>query len=605
MSTKKSSPRGKQGQTGPAKDTGAGKKRKSAGFIETSGYKPNWLETGPLSPEMLPDAVPNEESRLTTDEYDALQQSLRQFYEQEGLEEPEVQPASTDSEVKEPSGDAGDDDEDVRVEAEETPEFVDDETVRAAEAEKVTDVELPALPEEVVEEDGAPEVETLPHPAPPEPWIEPLLHREETAEEVPLLSPSPYLAEPEASDTAADTFIDPIWDAEPEAEETQMPAAPAVPGEPARAPKRKTEKPHHRGAIALFILSLLLFGAAALNYFVNPFTRLALGSASLARPLASPSTGSPRSGSGTWCVRGNFQATSAAPLRLIDSGAEGDILAEDNIYSLEHIIGVPGSYEWQVIDCENTDLVFPEAPAWVTTTEPDQPVTFIFDSNQREDRLFFPIPYVVSAVDSADDYQIVGSFQEWNPDDPAGRLNPISLGLYQQVRRIARAGDYQGYVVAGDEDLAIDAYGRTTQPIPFSFQTDRNGDFVVFLVDTDRGRASVMYDMPPVFTSLAFGNGYRLLSLALTILASLLLLGLLLRFLVLNNRNLQLESGCPNCGYHELMRIARRPSDRLLHMFGIPAYRYRCRHCTWEGMRLSDEGATISPGAVTATNTRF
>lgn len=602
MSTKKSSPRGKQGQTGPAKDTGAGKKRKSAGFIETSDYKPNWLETGPLSPEMLPDALPNEESRLTTDEFDALQQSLRQFYEQEGLKEPEAQT----SDAAQEAGSQGDEaDEMAPVEAKDAPEFIDDLAVVVTEAEHLDEEEVPLPSNEAIEADVSPEVEPLPPPAPPEPWIEPLLHREETGEEIALVSPSPFLAEPEVSDPAADTFIDPIWDAEPEAEETQMPAAPAVAGERASTPKRKTEKPHHRGVIVLFILSLLLIGAATLIYFVNPFTRLALGSASLARPLASPSTGSPRSGSGSWCVQGDFQAASATPLRLIDSGAEGDILAEDNVYSLEHVIGAPGAYEWQVIDCENTDLVFPEAPAWVTTTEPDQPVTFIFDSNQREDRLFFPIPYVVSAVDSADNFQIVGSFQEWNPNDPAGRLEPISIGLYQQVRRIARAGDYQGYVVAGDEDLAIDAYGRTTQPIPFSFQTDRNGDFVVFLVDTDRGRASVMYDMPPVFTSLAFGNGYRLLSLALTILASLILLGLLLRFLILNNLNLQLESGCPNCGYHELMRIARRPSDRLLHMFGIPAYRYRCRHCTWEGMRLSDDGATISPGAVTATNTRF
>ena len=46
-----------------------------------------------------------------------------------------------------------------------------------------------------------------------------------------------------------------------------------------------------------------------------------------------------------------------------------------------------------------------------------------------------------------------------------------------------------------------------------------------------------------------------------------------------------------------LMRISRRSSDRLLHVFGIPAYRYRCRNCTWEGTRLSEAGRSISPGA--------
>lgn len=604
MSTKKSSPGGKQGQTGPGDQAGAGKKRKSAGFIETSGYKPNWLETGPLSPEMLPDAVPNEESRLTTDEYEALQQSLQHFYQEEGIESPEARPLETGSEVESAA---------VPVAPDEAEAVVADEVATMLEPEAVVAEEAPALPEEIMTEalteDAA---QGLPvSPPPPDPWIEPLLHREETADELARSDLSLMPPQPVAADPAADTFVDPIWDAEPDtvADASGQPvaAAPAVEsrGDRKDAPKSRITKRRSRVSTALFVFSLLLFGTAALIYFVNPFTRLALGSASLARPLASPATGSPRSGSGNWCVRGDFPAASAAPLRLIDSGADGDILAEDNVFSLEHTIAEPGSYEWQVVDCNDAALVFPEVPAWVTTTEPDQPVTFIFDSNQREDRLFFPIPYVVSAIDSAADYQIVGSFQEWQPNDPAGRLEPISPGLYQQVRRIARAGDYEGYVVAGDEARAIDAYGRTTRPIPFSFQTDRNGDYVVFLVDTDRGRASVMYDMPPVFTSLAFGNGYRLLSLALAVLASLLLLSLLIRYLILNNRKLQLESGCPNCGHHELMRIARRSGDRFLHLFGIPAYRYRCRHCTWEGTRLSEEGATISPGAVTAANTRF
>lgn len=600
MSTKKSSSSGKQGQSGSGKESGAGAKRKSAGFIETSGFKPNWLETGPLSPEMLPDSMPNEELPLTTDEYEALRQSLQQFYQEEGIEVPEALPMAAEPEV-ESAPESADPDESQAI-------TTTDEAVMT-EPEAVVAVESPALPEEVVAREVVQEPDAI--PPPPDLWIEPLLHREETADEPVRGGSSLMDSQPIAADPAGDVFVDPIWDAEadPMAEVSARPAE-AIPTvdnkrDRKRAPKSRAAKHRSRMANMLFIFGLLLFGAAALIYFVNPFTRLALGSASLARPLASPTTGSPRSGSGNWCVQGNFQSAAAAPLRLIDSGADGDILAEDNVFSLDQVIEDPGSYEWQVVDCDNQTLAFPEAPAWVMTTEPNQPVTFIFDGNEREDRLFFPIPYVVSATDSAANFQIVGNFQEWNPDDPAGHLEQISPGLYQQVRRIARAGDYEGHVVAGDKDLAIDAYGRTTRPIPFSFQTDRNGDYVIFLVDTDRGRASVMYDMPPVFTSLAFGNGYRLLSLALAILASLIWLGLLLRYLILNNRTLQLESGCPNCGRRELMRIARHPSDRFLHVFGIPAYRYRCRHCTWEGTRLSEEGATISSGIETAANTRF
>lgn len=287
-------------------------------------------------------------------------------------------------------------------------------------------------------------------------------------------------------------------------------------------------------------------------------------------------------------------------MALADGGAGGDLLAEDGIFSIDHRIAQPGAYEWQVMDCENPDLLFPPAPAWVKTTAADETVTFTFDSQERADPLFFPIAYVVSATDAVEEFQLVGSFQDWNPDDPSGRLDQINIGLYQQVRRIARAGNYEGYVIAGDRRQAIDAYGRTTEPIPFSFETDRNGDYVVFLVDTDRGRASVIYDMPSLLSSLSYGRGHLILSLSLAGLSLALLLGLLVRYLVLHNRRLQLESGCPRCGRPELMRIARRPSDRFLHRFGIPAYRYRCRHCTWEGMRLSESGETVSPGISTS-----
>ena len=109
-----------------------------------------------------------------------------------------------------------------------------------------------------------------------------------------------------------------------------------------------------------------------------------------------------------------------------------------------------------------------------------------------------------------------------------------------------------------------------------------------------------MYDMPPLITSLAYGKGHLFLSLALAGLALALLLGLLFRFVIMRNKRLRMEAGCPRCGEQELMRIARRSADRFLHLIGIPAYRYRCRNCTWEGTRLSDEGATISPGVTIA-----
>ena len=140
----------------------------------------------------------------------------------------------------------------------------------------------------------------------------------------------------------------------------------------------------------------------------------------------------------------------------------------DRVYSLEYAIASPGNYRWQVVGCDEPTRTFPAAMAWLTTSEPNQLVTFIFDSTERADRLFFPIPYVVSAVDGVEEYHVVGSFQDWIADDASGRLEPISSGLYQQVRRIARSGSYETYVIAGDEEQAIDAYGRTTEPVSYT-----------------------------------------------------------------------------------------------------------------------------------------
>ncbi|WP_374688828.1 choice-of-anchor X domain-containing protein [Promineifilum sp.] len=574
MSTAKSSkPDGSKKNADPAKPE-SGKKSKSTGFLESSGFKPTWLETGPLSPDGLPDPILIDQSQLTADEFAALQEELQRLYSQEAREE------ATDAE--QPA----------------TPPAAD-----------VASSETAAM-------EGAPGTVTAEAAAPDEHLPAPL----ETA----------ILPEPESTTRPIETAIldaAAVFDA-PEPEPTQAPDLPpsplseepdgalplTFPQEPQESttheprvarPRRGPQFQRSRSTVALLTLSLLLLATAALIYFVNPFTRLALGMASLARPAEPAGVAPPRSADREWCLQGEFLDGSAAAPRLLDDGTGGDVLARDGVYSLDYTLQEPGVYHWQVVNCVDASLVYPTAPAWVTTDQPG-PVTFVFDSNESADRLFFPIPFVVSAIDDVTDYRLIGNFQEWNPDDTSGRLEPISSGLYQQVRRMARPGSYEGYVIAnGDPDLAIDAYGRTTEPIPFSFETQRNGEYIIFLVDIDHGRASVMYDMPRLVTRLAFGNGYRWLSLALSGLALLLLLGLLVRALILGNPRLRLEAGCPRCGEQELLRIARRSSDRFLHRLGFPAYRYRCRHCTWEGMRLSDEGKSVSPGASITQVSRF
>ncbi len=584
-------------------DPRTGKKPKSAGFIESSDFKPNWLETGPLSPDMLPEPPAAEDTPLTPDEFDALQASLKRFYEEvsddelpePGAAEPD-EPASTEpalEEIQEVISSLEDDSIQIVEPIDNVPDLEQDiagttDAVEERVEPLLREAETPLL--DGVEEDA---VDLLPEePA----WLAPLLEAEvdpPAATTSSILSEAQPIDEP--VDEAADVFVD---SEEPEPAAVAAAVAP-TPSAPKRrkAARTKTRRRPDRLSVLLLILSLLLLGAAALVYFVNPFSRIALGAASLARPISSPSTPSPTAGSGEWCLTGDFLAAGAERPQLLDSGANGDILADDLVFSLEYVLAEPGTFEWQVVDCNNDALVYPaDAPAWATTTEANQAVTFNFDSDQRADPLFFPIPYAVSAIDATSDYRLIGDFQDWDPNDPSAVLQQLNIGLHQQVRRIARSGSYEAYIIAADKGQAMDAYGRTTKPIPFSFETERNGEYVVFLVDTDRGRASIMYDMPPLLTSLAYGDGNWILSLALVGLASLLLLGLIVRWIILHTRRLQMEAGCPNCGRQELMRISRRSTDRALHLFGIPAYRYRCRNCVWEGTRLSEAGAAISPG---------
>lgn len=659
---------------GSASRSRAGQKGKSKGFIESTGYKPSWLETGPLTPDMLP-ATSTVETASTVDEYAALQEALQRFYGHEPVEEAEpIQPV----EEVEP----------IEPEPVEEPEAVPDrpaEAAPAAEAAMVdplplaaviepvpavvavtSEVPAPVEPESALMDAAAPMVEELPRSVEPSAIEDETLFEAaaatlilpeldlETLEpmaipvvadvmEEPLAAAPPFAVPPagaqlpdaqlfeiqplddlpldalpldapslvEAPDDPideevrespvdvpeapppADYQVAPLLD---EPEPGVVSEAPPVARRSRRATRTGPSRPRSRLSVGVITLSVLLLAMAAAIYFVNPFTRLALETASLARPISSPVAAPPRQASGDWCLQGDFLAGAAGPA-LTDNGRNGDILAGDRVFALEYPVATPGSFTWQVADCKDPSIVYPREAAWAMTGRANQPVTFFFDSDERSDPLFFPIPYAVSALDSAVEYRVVGSFQDWDATDPSGVLEQINNGLYQQVRRIARSGSYEAYAIAGDGGQAIDAYGRTTKPIPFAFETRRNGDYVVFLVDIDRGRASVLYDMSPLVTRLAFGGGYWLLSSALAGLALLLLLLALARELTLRNRRLWMDAGCPRCHEHELVRIARRRQDHLLHRLAIPAYRYRCRNCTWEGTRLSDTGRSVSPGA--------
>lgn len=591
------------------------KKAKSAGFIETTGFKPNWLETGPLSPEMLiappVDTAPQTEPAIENETVDEthsaepadetvqMEQYIASAYPGIGPDELTDQLSPEDLEAIEKLLEKyGDreitvDDEPIALSNLEPEESLESESVTQENDSSEEELDLASVAALLAAEASTEEavlapllktIESLPADA------------NITAPEVSSRT-SPTAVEPVTASSLAGAGASPATAPRPSPTTSSKSASQREASARGQAEKKKRD----RLSWVLFLLGLALLAAAAIIYFVNPFTRLALSSASLARPVTAAGVVAPADVGGDWCVRGDFLDQNAGPLQLVDTGSQGDILSQDFVHSLEYPIAQAGTYQWQVINCADPAIAYPPQPAWLRTENAGQAVTFIFDSNEREDPLFFPIPYVVTALDSTSGYQAIGSFQDWDPADSTSSLDRIYSGLYQQIRQIALPGTYEGYIIDEVSQQAVDAYGRATEPIPFSFETTRPGEFVVFLLDTDRGRASVLHDMSPLYSNLAFGQGNLLISVGLAVLGAILLLGLLLRQWVLRNRRFWLEAGCPSCGEQELMRIARRDSDRYLNVVGIPAYRYRCRHCTWEGLRLSEEGAPVSPGVTITT----
>jgi hypothetical protein len=75
MSTTKSSGSGAKGPSDSS--SGANKKGKSKGFIESSDFKPGWLETGPLPPLPPPPISDTpDDSQSVAEELAALQETL-------------------------------------------------------------------------------------------------------------------------------------------------------------------------------------------------------------------------------------------------------------------------------------------------------------------------------------------------------------------------------------------------------------------------------------------------------------------------------------------------------------------------------------------------
>lgn len=562
------------------------KPKRSLGFIESSEFQPSWLETGPLSPEMLAtlqkqaqeqELVESQErgAKPISGGYTQRLAALENMYaEQEG---------ETGANVSSVTEEVADTAQHSETEQADTPRTIPSATESAASDDAI--VTQPSVEPEASTEAG-PDIPTKPVP---EPLAGEPVHRAET--ESIVFAPGSLPAHGEAV-----TTLPP----EPEPVVTSI-----LSNRDRTEPELSKPYRHPRfdgTARYLLVFGLGLLALALLTYLVNPFQRLALGSATKAQPIATPDVVALSETSGDWCITGEILPAGGAPLPLSDGGQNGDVVNGDGVFSLTYAPEQTGVMSWQVVDCQNPVAAYPEASSWVQIGEAGETATFFFDTHSQEDPLFANVPFVATAVDNTTGFRVVGDFQGWDPQDPAATLARVTPGVYQQVRQIAQPGTYQAFAIAGGLNQGIDAFGRSAEPTPFSFETKARGEYVVFLVDTNRGRATVLYGMPAFMTELAYGPGYRLLSYLLGVLGLALLGWMLARMAILGDEERWLDAGCPQCGQHELIRVSRQSQDRFLHVLGFPTYRYQCRVCTWQGRKLSESGAPVSAKATIAVN---
>jgi hypothetical protein len=98
-------------------------------------------------------------------------------------------------------------------------------------------------------------------------------------------------------------------------------------------------------------------------------------------------------------------------------------------------------------------------------------------------------------------------------------------------------------------------------------------------------RLSAMPNGRPFVHWLVNQNGSWILGIGF--LGLLLAFILIKRFQIVRDQQLWYDTGCPQCFERELIRVPRKRSDRWYVLVALPAHRYACRNCTWQGLRIA------------------
>ena len=194
-----------------------------------------------------------------------------------------------------------------------------------------------------------------------------------------------------------------------------------------------------------------------------------------------------------WCVAGDLNGWNNSANPMFDDGTNGDLLANDGVYSLAFPVATAGYYQWKAVECGNWGLAYPSANSWFTTTAADQTVTFTLDTNDysaNAGMALLPASNIVNVTGDTlpTSFTAVGDFQGWNNADPATLMTNVGNGFYRLVYNVASPSSYIGKAVITGTWNGFGADGRSTDAANIDFITTEANQDVVFLLDTYTGR---------------------------------------------------------------------------------------------------------------------
>jgi len=211
----------------------------------------------------------------------------------------------------------------------------------------------------------------------------------------------------------------------------------------------------------------------------------------------------------SYYVTGSFQGWDPSSTVMYDDGTNGDVAANDGIYSREILIVSAGNYEWKVT-IGNWTQTWPSSNSWFETTSENQSILFTFNTNQILDA-WLPNQYILCTNESKPTSLVaVGTFQselgepggDWVNTSTVTVLHDDGLdgdfiaddGIYT-FHAVLPAGTWEGKVVKSDVWNGWGTDGRSINALNLFFATTENQHIYIY-VNINTGRIMQGFDFP-------------------------------------------------------------------------------------------------------------